>query len=342
MSLSCEQLFYGRDERGYGILGASRGALHFAPRIEALCGAVGTPAVNYSGEPFLLSVPEGGRVIMLCGRRGTPDSMKRETLFFHVLIAEKTALAAANANAFTLFEQGAFAGRLPDGEIQAVSFIANPGEAGSAASCRASLPCFIRSDKPAPDAVRELVGTDANEVTWATFAFQTLGGFDVQVLSHRIAAPLGASEYDTAGGLIRSSKAASPRATEAVYEATSARQDAASPDKKNHNSSAMFKVSLAGNIVLAVLCAVMFTARGTDAPETQVSSDGNPVIVTNTIVSTKTFIVTNTITEQIGVVVGRDDTDNLKKAAEYLNGRWSDGDLERLRDFIERLEKGHH
>ncbi len=272
MKLLLEQLFYGRGERGYGILGASPEALSFRNRVEAICGAVGTPAACYDGEPFLLSVPEGGRVIMVCGRHGAPDSMKRETLFFHALIAEKTVLAAANANAFTLFDQGAFAGRLPCGEIQAVSFIANPGEAESAASCRASLPCFIRSDKPAPDAVRALVGMDANELTWATFAFQPLGGFDAQVIPPRAAAPFGASEYDASGNLVRAANCAQTGKDKPSYAQPSTRHDVALPSSMRQKTSAMLKVSLLANLFLVALCAALFVSRKAEQPNPTSSS----------------------------------------------------------------------
>ena len=100
-----EQLFYGRGERGYAILGNSPGAANFTERVDFLCGAVGTPNNDYRGAPFLLSVPEKNGVIMICGRRGMPDSMGRETLFFHALVADKAAMSDANADAASLFSQ---------------------------------------------------------------------------------------------------------------------------------------------------------------------------------------------------------------------------------------------
>ena len=113
MNLPLEQVFYGRGERGYAVLGASPGGLPFAARVEALCGAVGTPAGDYSGEPFLVSVPDEDGVIMMCGRSGAPDSMGRSTLFYHVLIGLRKDLAAAKVDAFTLFDQGAFVAQMP-------------------------------------------------------------------------------------------------------------------------------------------------------------------------------------------------------------------------------------
>ena len=208
MLVEFEQLFYGRGECGYGILGESPGAKPFSKRIETLCGAVGTPNAGYGGEPFLLSVQEGEHVIMVCGQRGASDSMGRETLFFHALIAEKKGLVATNADAFTLFDQGLFIATLPDGGIEAVLKEVGEGGTGRVAPCRTSFPCLIRSHQPEPIAVRLLIGNRSNELSWATFSFQHLPNFDVQVLSPRIPVTSRANEYDVSGKLIHSASTA--------------------------------------------------------------------------------------------------------------------------------------
>ena len=267
MKLLLEQLFYGRGERGYGILGESPGAALFRKRVEMLCGAVGTPTAGYGGEPFLISAPEGDRVVMLCGRRGTPDSMKRETLFFHALVAEKSVLAAAKADAFTLFALGAFAAALPRGEISALSIDARGKESVGAASCRAQFPCFIRSGKPENDAVRSLVGMNANELTWASFAFQSIPGFDIQVLPPRSPAPSGANEYDESGKFVRASKAIQSKPEGNIGEDPYARQNAEPPSPIQQKPSAMLKVSLLLNIVLLALCATLFSMRKSACPD---------------------------------------------------------------------------
>ena len=267
MKLILEQLFYGRGERGYGVLGESPGAAPFRKRVEGICGAVGTPTNDYGGEEFLLSVPDGGRVIMVCGRRGARDSMGRDTLFFHVLVASKQDLDAAKADAFSLFAQGAFAGRLPHGETAALAIDAKKTEIGGAASCRASFPCFIRSIKPETDAVRSLVGMDVNELTWATFAFQALDGFDVQVLPLRGPAPSGASEYDESGKLISAAKAVQSEPEKDLGEEPYARQVAEPPSSVQKKPSAMLKVSLLLNIVLLALCAALFSMRKSVRPD---------------------------------------------------------------------------
>ena len=212
MKLTLEQLFYGRGERGYGVLGMSPGGAPFTARVEMLCGAVGTPGADYGGEPFLLSVPENDRVLMICGRRGAPDSMNRETLFFHALVAAKKDLAAAKADALSIFAQGAFAAKMPAGTVEPLRIDCKAGRDGSTSrppdgrAVGASLPCFVRSPSPAPDVVRAFVGGRANELAWATFAFQPFDGFDVQVLPPRIAAPRSTNECDVDGKLVRAAE----------------------------------------------------------------------------------------------------------------------------------------
>ena len=208
MTIRLEQLFYGRGECGYAILGTSPGGTQLAARVKQLCDSVGTPGVAYNGESFLLSVPEDDHVLMVCGRRGAPDSMGRETLFFHALAAAKKDFTAAKANALTLFDQGAFSGKMPDGNIDAIRIDCKPGRDDSTSRPPSEhaqlplLPCFVRASRPCPDAVRHLVGDRANELSWATFVFQPLAGFDVQVLPPRAAAPHSANECDADGNLV--------------------------------------------------------------------------------------------------------------------------------------------
>lgn len=277
MNLSLEQVFYGRGSHGYGILGASPGARPFVPRVETLCGAVGTPGGDYGGEPFLLSVPEGDHIIMICGRRGAPDSMGRGTLFFHALVAEKKALAVAKADAFSLFEQGAFADKMPSGFIDPLSFEVKSGRDGFTSRpsggriVDASLPCFVRVPRPAPDAVRAFVGNRANDLAWATFAFQSLDGFDVQVLPPRRSAPRTANEYDASGNLLRAVAQAGtnlPNRTTPDEDPSGRDSSASRPSGERvidasppPGKSPMLKFSLAANAVLAVLCIALYMNR---------------------------------------------------------------------------------
>lgn len=283
MKIVLEQLFYGRGARGYGILGASPGAENFAARVESLCGAVGTPGGDYGGEPFLISVPEGEYAIMLCGRRGAPDSMGRATLFFHALAANKAEMAKAKADAFSLFEQGAFNNKMPQGAVKAVDLHIDaqtrrpPDNLRIDAQMR--LPAVIRSSSPVQGIVREVACDRALDLAWATFAFQALQGFDIQVLSPRTSIPRTLNEYDASGKLLRAAAAGERPLNRPPMDGRT-QCEAQGRVQPPHRSSAMLKFSLAVNVVLAVLLAAVFAQR-----EHAPSGKTNPerIVVTNVV-----------------------------------------------------------
>lgn len=279
MSVVFEQIFYGRGERGYGVLGASPGGHSFASRIESLCGAVGTPSGDYGGEPFLMSVPEGNRILMLCGRRGVLDSMGRSTLFFHGLVTEKSAMVHARADAFSLFSQGVFADKMPSGDIAPLRVDVKPSESAGLRrdeAARATLPCVIRSAEPLGDFVRGIVGGRVLALSWATFAFQPMRNFDVQVLPPRVSCPQGVNEYDATGTLLCSAVVASDHKEDGasrndcgersrpscrpVANATNA-----APKKK---SSVLLGLSVLANIALVAVCFVLLNAHRSEKNET--------------------------------------------------------------------------
>ncbi|MBO7685729.1 MAG: hypothetical protein J6V72_05060, partial [Kiritimatiellae bacterium] len=262
MNITFDQLFYGRGARGYGILGVSPGAAGLASRVEALCGSVGTPASGYGGEPFLLSVPDGDYVIMSCGRRGAPDSMGRATLFFHVLVALKANLSAAKADAFSLFAQGLFSDKMPQGEIAPARLDVDPSSARRSCGGTAvnvSVPCLFRSDGPLPALVEAVVGERTLDLAWATFAFQALPDFDVQVLPPRVQGPRTVNEYDASGDLVRgavipSAPRAEGRSDAPVRPRPQPRRPEVPDEPLPEKSNAMLKLSIAVNVLLIALC----------------------------------------------------------------------------------------
>jgi len=266
MNSVLDQVFYGRGDRGYAILGASPGGAAFAARVESLCGSVGTPGSEYGGEPFLLSVPENDCVIMVCGRRGAPDSMGRATLFFHALIAAKQNLGAAKADAFSLFEQGVFRDRIPAGGIVPLQLDLGLNSRGSAERhLDVVLPCLFRAEGPAPERVRSAVGDRVNDLAWATYSFQPLPDFDVQVLPLRVLAPWTINEYNASGKRMRAA-CAKGEAREAARRNPEYQSPlpAAAPITKAPppgKSNAMLKFSLVLNLALAAACAALLALR---------------------------------------------------------------------------------
>ena len=277
MNITFEQLFYGRGTHGYGVLGVSPGAAGLIPRVEGLCGAVGTPGGHYGGEPFLMSVPDGGRIIMVCGRRGAPDSMGRATLLFHVLVAEKDALSAAKADALSLFDQGAFADKVPAGDVAALSLDVG-GSLGSGTGgypqCdrdepNVTLPCIFRSEGPAAKLVRNAIGNRANELSWTTFAFQSMQGFDVQVLSPRATAARSMNEYDASGKPCRSASASIGSRMDDKPQSDAPVTRGPGYDRRENTSAeggnVMLKFSIFANIVFAAAIAVLLAMRNSTA-----------------------------------------------------------------------------
>ena len=193
--------------------------------------------------------------------------MRRDTLFFHALVATKKELDAAKANALMLFDQGAFAAKMPAGTVEALWFDCKPGRDGSTSrppdgrAVNASLPCFVRSPSPAPDVVRAFVGDRANELAWATFAFRPLDGFDVQVLPLRGAVPRSANECDAEGNLVRVSESSDSRTTPVSLAGSSGQGPQERRNPPLPNNPTMLKISLFANLVLLALCAALFASR---------------------------------------------------------------------------------
>lgn len=268
MKIELAQVFYGRGERGYGVLGTSQEGQRFAARVEALCGSVGTPDGGYGGEPFLLSVPEGDRVVMVCGRRGAPDSIGRGTLFFHALVARGADLATVGTDAFSLFAQGAFAERMPESGVENLQLdVQVDGKCPQ--NSAAAFPAAIRSERPEPDAVRFLAGDRANTLRWTTCAFQPMPGFDLQVLPSRTTLPPGTNEYDAEGRLVRAAAGTGsgtrPARTSPPIQPDAEKRDGFPPTGTNlrpagTGDGTLLKLSLLGNAVLAVVCAFLWLA----------------------------------------------------------------------------------
>lgn len=272
MTIEFEQLFYGRGPRGYAVLGASPKAAGVSEFVESLCGSVGTPGTDYGGDPFLLSVPEGASVVMVCGRRGAPDGMGRSTLFFHALVAPKASLAAARTDAFSLFKQGVFADKMPQGEIKALTVRMHAPPQSTAPGSPAAFPVVCRSTVPSLDLAREALGGRSLDYKWATFAFRHLDGFDVQVLPPHVTIRQKLSKADE-----------TPAFSSSVSSGSSA--SSRQPPTSDSSPSAALKISLLVNLVLAVACGMLLASWkfvGTE-PADSASSPARYIAVTNTV-----------------------------------------------------------
>ena len=334
MKLLLEQLFYGRGERGYDVLGASPGGLPFAHRVEALCDGVGTPSVGYAGEPILLSVPEGDRVIMICGHRGISDPMGRDTLFFHALVSSRKDLNTARANAFALFDQGAFGEKMAGPSVDAVQLdfktIRDDGKNGitDGLAVGASLPAIVRSGKPEPELVRSALGNRANELAWATFGFSGRDDFDLLVLPAGTAVSSRYSEFDATGRPLMGTRRVTVPSASSLTRSGDSQKKASVGEPVSRaagrNNSIAFRLSFAVNVLLAIACAALAGGRKTQIP---VETDEKPKVV-----SLPAVVVTNFVP----ALVSSEQTNEIRRL--YLEELVRDFPAEkRIKDYSKEI-----
>ena len=184
MIVALEQVFYGRGEFGYAVLGSSSGGFRFEQAVESLCGSMGNPNSPLP-EPFLISKPAGDHVVMVCVCNGRPDTNGRGTVFCHALIGAKDDLAAATLDAFKVFEQGLFKSEMNRQPLKALSVTVEEEhrQQPTANAEAAKTPIVLKAKAPNPTAIRLLLGGRTLDLAWATFAFQEMSGFDIYALS---------------------------------------------------------------------------------------------------------------------------------------------------------------
>jgi len=189
--IELEQLFWGHDGGRYRLLGASSQAS--AEEAARIRDRLGTPGGLSEIRPFLLSVPAGDRLIMMCGQQGRRDDIGRKTLFFHTLIGSREECARHHVNAYALWKRGCFKGEFVDeGPVKPLSVqnlpeIRIPAQDGDPSWDGRKL--AIRSDKPENEMVCRLLGDRINDVPWAGFSWNPLDDFLLYAISRNAAAP---------------------------------------------------------------------------------------------------------------------------------------------------------
>ena len=174
-------------------------------------------------------------------------------------------------DAFSLFQKGTFANRMPGGPVEAIVLDVKPGGDSCAPAGEGKgvpFPAFLHSNEPAPEVVRSILDNHANGRTWATFAFRAMAGFDLQVLPFHVPAPMGAKECDASGRLLQSDGKPQDNAMPKSRDGGIADSRTFPPPVPSRpspqprpQSSAMSKLSFAANVALAILCAFLFVSR---------------------------------------------------------------------------------
>lgn len=184
--MQLNQIFYGNAGFGYKVLGASDASL--SGKAAEICRAVGTPDGISELAPFLVSVPDGEQLFMVCCSPGKADGVGRKTLFFHVLVGNRDEATSAGINAFSLLESKRFSDVLPGGSILPISVLKLFGESDVPAWNGVLL--RIPRKRPANSEIRQLVGSRVNDVAWATFSFCNLDApFELYAVSEHVPLP---------------------------------------------------------------------------------------------------------------------------------------------------------
>lgn len=184
--MQLNQIFYGNAGFGYKVLGTSDESL--SGKAAEMCRAVGTPDGLSDLFPFLLSVPDGDRLFMVCCSPGKADGVGRKTLFFHILVGNRDEATAAGINAFSLWESKRFSDVLPGGSILPISVFKLFGESVAPAWNGDGL--RLPRKRPANAEIRQLVGSRVNDVAWATFSFCNLEvPFELYAVSEHVSLP---------------------------------------------------------------------------------------------------------------------------------------------------------
>lgn len=243
MVLKVEQVFYGRGQFGYGVLGASQGGKPFENAVESLCEAIGSPDAFLAWKPFLVNKRLDDYCLMACVQPGAPDSCGRATVFLHVLIALASELMSAGIDAFALYDKGLFRAAVQENP-ETLSVEGLPQRSLSAQPFQLQFPAVVVVPGAAPDLIRGLLGTDLVRRSWATFAFQPMSGFDLYALNDRASLPTDVVCYDSTGKLLSASK--------------STNQEGERPMLVSKKSP-LLALSLAANVILPVAGVFLFS-----------------------------------------------------------------------------------
>ena len=188
--IELEQLYWGHDGGQYRVLGASPQAP--ADEVARFREQLGTPDGLSEIKPFLLSVPVGDRLIMMCGQQGRRDNIGRKTLFFHVLIGSRAECTQHCINAYSLWKNGFFKAEYVDGTPGgplSVQILPETPIPGAEVPPWSGEKLAIRSAAPENELVCRMVGTRINDVPWAGFSWNPLDDFLLYAISRYAAVP---------------------------------------------------------------------------------------------------------------------------------------------------------
>ena len=160
MQVKLEQVFYGRGQFGYAVLGTSPNGKAFGAAVESLCESIGSPDAFLTWEPFLVNRRFGDYCLMCRVQPGEPDSCGRPTIFHHVLIGLASEMVAAGLDAFVLQEADLFRKDVVE-HPESVSVEGRSQKRLEKRPFDILFPAVVSVSGPDPDLIRRLLGADS-------------------------------------------------------------------------------------------------------------------------------------------------------------------------------------
>ena len=194
--LHLDQVFYGAGPAGYGILATSFAEEALAQAAVNACLAIGLVPGSGLVKSILLSRILGDRIVMARICNGAKDTSGRNTLFIHALVASVQEVRSARVSTFSLADAAIFCNRISDSSAKPL--LVDAGHSvGAETHETLELPAAIMTPEPDEEIMRRVVHGRENLLSWSTFAFDDMQGYDVICLSPLVSSPVGRNIYDS-------------------------------------------------------------------------------------------------------------------------------------------------
>ena len=336
-----DQVFYSSGSLGYGILATSLAETSFAQAVVNACLAVGQIPGAGLAKPVLLSRVLGDQIVMARLCNGVKDSSGRNTLFIHALVGTVQEVRSAHISTFSLEDAGVFCDKASEASSRPIMVDAHESVPPRAALPQVPLDFPAAIETPEPDAalMRRIVSGKENVLSWATFAYDDMPGYDVICLSTLASSPMERNIYDADLRLVRSAignrkvSVSAPISTRGEASGL-LRKSSSSPDRPSSKKRGLLMaliVSIGVNILLLV---VLCSYHGFRVTEKQSTTNAKP----STIIS---------FSKQKLAKVNRVTDEDLKPLKDFFDLRKKDKDWEdkcvtftkllSYRDFFEQI-----
>ena len=339
-TIRLDQVFYGSGPGGYGILATSLAETSIAQSAVNACLAVGQIPGSGLAKPVFLARVLGDLVVMARLCNGARDSSGRNTLFIHALVGSAQEVRSAHVSTFSLEDAGVFCDKTSEASSRPITVDARESAPSGDAHQQVPLdfPAAIKTPEPDAALMRRIVYGKENVLSWSTFAYDDMPGYDVICLSTLASTPAGRNIYDADLRLVRSvigtrKVSVSVPVLTRDEESSLSHKISFSPDgpsSKKRGLLMALTVSIGVNIVLLV---VLYIHSGFRDVETQSTINEKPSTIINSF--KQKFSEENRITDE-----------QLRPLKKFFDGRKNESEwkanceifkkLLSYRDFVEQ------